>query len=87
LKTLSVNITKDVALFNALLWVLNHRTVKSEVLQGLFLQSLPHLELLTLILKHPTFNPLWAWSTLNDPQSKLLPPMNLGLLKSALKIK
>lgn len=86
LKTLMLEITKEVALFNATLWVLSNRVVPAGILQTLYLQSLPHLEMLTLILKHPTFNADWAWWTLQDPLYNSLPPQQRALLKTALKI-
>jgi hypothetical protein len=86
LKTLILAVPREVALFNAVLWVLKNRVVPAEVLQTLYLQALPHLEMLTLILQHPTMNLDWVWWTLQDPASQQLPPLNRALLKTSLKI-
>ena len=85
-KTLMLDVTRDVSLFNATLWVLRNRTIPEEILQSIYLQSLPHLELLSLVIKHSTFKPDWAWWTLKDPQYDSLPPLNRELLKTGLKI-
>lgn len=86
LKTWILDIPREVTLFNAVLWVLSNRVVPEGLLQSLYLQSLPHMELLTLILKHPTMNFDWVWWTIQDPQFETLPPLNQALLKNTLKI-
>lgn len=85
-KVQMMDITRDVSLFNATLWVLQNRTIPEGILHSVYLQALPHLELLTLVVKHPTFNLDWAFATIKDPQYSSIPPINLTLLKSALKI-